>query len=161
MFESLIRQASIDYNVPEPWIRAVIQTESSWNPQAYRAEPQISDASYGLMQLLETTARGLGFTGNAADLYEPEINIPLGTKLLSQLRIRYGDDFRRIYSAYNSGKPDLYLTSTQVRKNVERAVAALEKYAAEAVLTLTASPVGPGVGLLVIGVLLWAWVRRR
>lgn len=161
MFDSAIQQAAVKWQVPEVWIRAVIDTESSWDPNAYRAEPQINDASYGLMQLLVRTARNLGFTGDAEDLYEPGLNIDLGTKLLSDLRSRYGDDFRRIYSAYNSGKPDAYLTSTQVAKNVTRAVAALERYLSEAVTAVTASPVTSGVGLLLFGVLLWAWVKRK
>lgn len=161
MWDSVIQQASIKWQVPEVWIRAVIDTESSWDPNAYRAEPQINDASYGLMQLLVRTARGLGFAGDAEDLYDPAINIDLGTKLLGDLRSRYGDDFRRIYSAYNSGKPDLYRTSSGVGKNVSRAVHALERYLTEAVTAVTASPTTSGVGLLLFGVLLWVWAKRK
>lgn len=164
MYENYIRAASQEHNVPEAWIRAVIQTESSWRPEAYRAEPQISDASYGLMQLLGRTARSLGFDGDPKLLYNPEINIDLGTKLLGQLRARYGDDFRRIYSAYNSGKPDLWETSAQVATNVQRALTALEKYIREDVgammqVPLTAAAENPNlvaVGIVAF-VILWLW----
>lgn len=125
MFAALIADAAQRWNVPENWIKAVIAVESNGDPRAYREEPQISDSSYGLMQLLEETARGLGFTGKVEQLYDPATNIDLGTNLLAELRSRYGENFRRVYSAYNSGRPDLWETSAQVRKNVERAVEAL------------------------------------
>ncbi len=162
MIETQIRAASQRYHVPESWIQAVIEVESAWNPQAYRAEPQIQDASRGLMQILGRTARGLGFTGDPADLFNVEINIDLGTKLLGQLRERYGDDFRRVYSAYNSGKPDLYKTSSQVAANVARAVEALSKYVTQAVDTLTASPEpSSALAILVLFVLLWKWTGKQ
>lgn len=161
MFETEIATSAQAYNVPETWVRAVIETESSWRPMAYRAEPQINDASYGLMQLLMRTAKGLGYTGAPEGLYEPAVNIDLGTKLLGQLRRSYGDDFRRVYSAYNSGKPDTWQTSTQVAANVTRALGNLEKWLTAEVSALTASPAGTGVAVLVAFVLLWAWGGKR
>jgi soluble lytic murein transglycosylase-like protein len=136
-FGDYIRAAAGRYGVPESWIRAVIQVESAWKPAAYRYEAKIEDASYGLMQLLYSTAAGLGYTGPAAGLYDPETNIDLGTRLLAQLRDRYGEDFARIYSAYNSGRPDLYLTSTEVYNHVQKALTALNQYAGQAAQTLT------------------------
>lgn len=130
-FDAIISKYADIHGVPFQWIKAVIATESSFYPKAYRAEPQINDGSYGLMQLLGRTARNLGFTGDASQLFEPDLNIQYGTKLLAQLQRSYGDDFRRIYSAYNSGKPDLYLTSTQVGSNVDRAMRYLESIIAE------------------------------
>jgi soluble lytic murein transglycosylase-like protein len=161
MFDTEIAASAQLYNVPETWVRAVIDTESSWRPMAYRAEPQISDASYGLMQLLTRTAKGLGYTGAPEGLYDPATNIDLGTKLLGQLRRSYGDDFRRVYSAYNSGKPDTWLTSTQVAANVTRALGNLEKWLNTEVSALTASPAGSGVAVLIAFVLLWAWGGKR
>jgi soluble lytic murein transglycosylase-like protein len=160
MWDDLIRTAAAQHVIPEAWIRAVIEVESSWNSDAYRAEPKIHDASYGLMQLLEQTARGLGFTGPKEDLFLPEVNIPLGAQLLGDLRRKYGDDFRRIYSAYNSGRPDLWETSTQVANNVKRALAALEKYLTEAAQTITGKG-GEAIAGLIVLVLLWAWAGKR
>src|SRR5436190_17055569 len=132
MLEEIISTAAYWYDVPVPWIRAVIDVESGWNATAYRFEAKINDASYGLMQLLYRTAQGLGFTGQPEDLYDPAVNIDLGARLLGQLRARYGDDFRRVYSAYNSGRPDLWETSAQVAANVARALKALAKYLTQA-----------------------------
>lgn len=65
-------------------VMAFIEIESSFDPKAYRAEPRLRDGSYGLMQLLGSTARGLGFAGDLDALFDPEENIPLGMKDLRQ-----------------------------------------------------------------------------
>ncbi len=127
VYDDIIQAAASTFSVPVPWIEAVIDTESSWDPWAH-----VSGDGYGLMQLLESTARGLGFTGNVSDLFIPEVNIPLGVEYLGQLIARYGLDFRRVYSAYNSGNPDLWQTSTEVAAHVARAEAALLLYQAPA-----------------------------
>jgi soluble lytic murein transglycosylase-like protein len=111
------------------------------------------------MQLLTRTAKGLGYTGPAEGLYDPEVNIDLGAKLLGQLRSSYGDDFRRVYSAYNSGKPDLWQTSTQVAANVGRALTALEKWVTSEFSEITGG--NSGVVVLLAFVLLWAWGGKR
>jgi soluble lytic murein transglycosylase-like protein len=101
------------------------------------------------MQVLGKTAVGLGFTGDIYnDLYDPETNIDLGTEDLAQLRHSYGNDFQRVYSAYNSGNPDLWQTSQEVAANVERAVANLAKWT-------TAEPSGAGILVLLIALGVW------
>jgi soluble lytic murein transglycosylase-like protein len=159
MFDDLIQSAAAVNAVPESWIRATIDVESAWNPDAYRAEPKINDGSYGLMQLLERTARNLGFTGDVAELFDPATNIEWGAKLLGDLRRRYGDDFRLVYSAYNSGNPNLWQSSPEVAAHVERALIALEKYVVASVETVTGGQTV--IGALVVLVLLWAWAGKR
>lgn len=126
---SVARYAA-EFRVPVAWVYAVIMTESSGRDNAYRAEPQIGDASYGLMQLLLRTARGLGYEGPPAGLFDVETNVRLGTTLLGQLRARHGDDFDRVYSAYNSGSPTRYLTNAQVATHVSRAREWLQRVSA-------------------------------
>lgn len=155
-FQVSISDAAIRYSVPESWIKAVIMTESSGDPRAYRAEPQINDASYGLMQLLLKTARGLGYVGAADGLYDPAVNIDLGTKLLAQWRRTQGDDFQAVYSAYNSGKPDRYLSSPQVLANVNRAVDWLRKFIEQEPFV-----VGSGAAGLLAAVLIWYYAKKR
>ena len=157
MYDDIIAKYAAQFRVPEVWIKAVIQTESSFDPQAYRAEPRINDASYGLMQLLSSTARGLGYTGTTDGLYDIDTNIRLGTQLLSDLIRRYGDDFRRVYSAYNSGSPDKWETSTQVQSNVERALRNLERFIQNEPLIVT----GGAAGALMILALMWYWGQRK
>jgi LPXTG-motif cell wall-anchored protein len=127
-YDAIIAEAAARYDVPESWIKAVIGVESDFNAAAYRAEPAINDASYGLMQLLYRTAALLGYDGDPEGLFDPETNIMLGAKYLGQLRSQFGDDFRAVYSAYNSGSADKYKTSSVVAQHVSNAMAWLQKF---------------------------------
>jgi soluble lytic murein transglycosylase-like protein len=147
MFDASIQYAAQTYNVPANWIKAVIQVESNWNPEAYNASDPTG--AWGLMQLLLSTARGLGYLGPGEGLFDPSTNILYGAKLLGQLRIQYGDDFNRVYSAYNSGDPDLWETSTEVYNNVMRAVDALQSFVESNPAT------SGGIGLVVLLLALW------
>lgn len=126
-FDEIIAVNAAKYGVPFDWIKAVMMTESSGNPMAFRDEPAIGDASYGLMQLLYRTARGLGYTGEAIGLYDPMISLDLGTKLIAQIRRQVGEDFEAMYSAYNSGDPSAYKDSSQVAAHVANADSWLER----------------------------------
>lgn len=157
MYDDIIAKYANVYNVPEPWIRAFIQTESSFNPMAYRAEPQINDASYGLMQLLYKTAVGLGFTGAPESLYDPDTNINLGVKLMAQLRARYGDDIQAVYSAYNSGSGTAYLSNSSVAQHVANMLKNFEA-------VIASNPVVASTGsfaIVLVAILIWYWTKRK
>lgn len=105
-FDLIVAEAGAAWDVDLALIKAIIGAESEFNPTAYRAEPQINDASYGLMQLLYGTARALGFTGATSQLYDPLTNVRLGTRFLADLiktaaQRGYGVD--SAVSAYNAG----------------------------------------------------------
>jgi hypothetical protein len=95
-------------------VKALIAKESAFNPERVRGEPQIGDASVGLMQLLYSTARGLGFPGpigspnDLTGLFAPGANIYVGAKYLHQLLSKTGGDLDAAWSAYNGGyRPSL------------------------------------------------------
>ncbi|MGQ8873880.1 lytic transglycosylase domain-containing protein [Paenibacillus sp. TSA_86.1] len=93
-FESLISQASKKYGVPESLIKAVIDTESGFNPSV------VSTAgAKGLMQLMDGTAAGLG----VSDSFDPGQNIDAGTKYLSLQLQRFGGQEKMALAAYNAG----------------------------------------------------------
>ena len=71
-----------EYNVDYELVKAVIQTESSWNHKAVSK----SDAR-GLMQIKPQTAHA-EFKTPAADLYDPYVNITLGIMYLSRLEYK-------------------------------------------------------------------------
>lgn len=153
IYDALVATAAGKYQVPAEWIKAVIGAESSFDPNvADRWESKVSEYAYGPMQILLSTARGLGFTGTGAQLRQPAANIDVGAAYLARLRSQLGEDFRRIYSAYNSGNADRWETSSQVRANVERALGWLEQF----------EPAGVGVAAIAAAlVAAWWWTRRK
>lgn len=95
-------------------VKALIAKESGFNADRVRGEPQIGDASIGLMQVLYSTAKGLGYPGPAGSpqgltgLFAPGANIYIGAKLLHQLLSKTGGDLDAAFSAYNGGyRPSL------------------------------------------------------
>jgi soluble lytic murein transglycosylase-like protein len=115
-FDALVQASSASFGgrVAPEFIKAIIAAESAFRPESLRGEPQIGDASIGLMQLRLATARALGYPGAVGDpgalsgLYEPGTNIFLGTKLLDQLLTQTSGDLDAAASAYNGGyRPDL------------------------------------------------------
>lgn len=58
---------------------ATIQVESAFRPKALRHEPS-GVTSYGLCQVLDTTAAGLGLKGSPEQMFDPEISIRYGMK---------------------------------------------------------------------------------
>lgn len=66
------------WGVPLDEVLAYCEVESSFNPRAYRFERHLNEASYGLMQVLESTARDRGLIGPPENMYEPEIGLEIG-----------------------------------------------------------------------------------
>lgn len=98
----LVREVAAAYGVPFELLAATVQTESGWNVRAYRYEPHLGEASYGLCQTLYSTARGLGFTGRPEELYDAKTSLTYGAKYLAQMLNRFGS-FGLASAAYNAG----------------------------------------------------------
>lgn len=90
-------------------VLATIAVESSFNTNAYRAEPQLGDASYGLMQVLSRTARDMGYSGAADGLFDPETNIRVGMAYMRwtweflERKLGRTPSEAEWFSAYNGG----------------------------------------------------------
>lgn len=103
----LIKENATKYDVDENLIFATIMLESRGDAYAYRYEPHINDASYGLGQILYGTARGIGFEGTPDDLYDPEKNIELIAMYHRRNQDVYGGSLtaEELTIAYNAGSP--------------------------------------------------------
>ncbi|MGH6760000.1 MAG: lytic transglycosylase domain-containing protein [Phyllobacterium sp.] len=77
-FSSIIKHYASTYGVPVKLAHAVVRVESNFRPNVTGGAGEI-----GLMQIKLSTARGLGYTGSAKALYNPETNIRYGMKYLA------------------------------------------------------------------------------
>ncbi len=93
--EKLVREAAERHHVDPALVRAVIETESNWNPRAYSHK-----GAGGLMQLIPTTAQRYG----AYDLFNPQQNIDAGVRHLKMLLQRYNGNLDLALAAYNAGE---------------------------------------------------------
>lgn len=124
-FQFIIQKWASAYKLDPILVRALIQTESSFNVKAYRYEPEFYkryikgnpkflnhkyynepkriSASLGLMQIMLTTAMQYYRDLDFEDLYDPDLNIEIGCRILADKIKRYG--LERGILAYNSGSP--------------------------------------------------------
>lgn len=107
-YNAIVEDAASAYGVPSALIKAIIAQESGFNPQAYRPEVAINDASRGLMQLLLSTAKGEGYDGAGDGLFDPATNVDYGTSYLAGQLSRVQGNIADAVSAYNGGyRPSL------------------------------------------------------
>ena len=92
--EPFIQEAATTHGLSPSLIRAVIQTESRFNPLAVSRV-----GAQGLMQLMPTTARHVGIENP----FDPRENILGGTKYLSTLLDRFKGNTAKALAAYNAG----------------------------------------------------------
>jgi soluble lytic murein transglycosylase-like protein len=93
--EKLVKEAAERHNVDPALVRAVIETESNWNPTAYSRK-----GAGGLMQLIPTTAQRYG----ANDVFNPQQNVDAGVRHLKGLLERYNGNLELALAAYNAGE---------------------------------------------------------
>jgi soluble lytic murein transglycosylase len=103
LYRGIVHDQADATGLDEAWIYALLRQESAFNPTA------VSHAgATGLMQLMPATARGvarvLDLPGPARnDLYDPQVNITLGSNYLSQMQRRYAGNPVLAAAAYNAG----------------------------------------------------------
>lgn len=93
-FDGLIREAAERYGLAPALIRAVIQTESAFDPLA-----ESKAGARGLMQLMPALATELG----VADAFDPRENIMAGTRYLSSLLADHRGNLELALASYNAG----------------------------------------------------------
>jgi len=94
-YDAYIREAATLYRLPAAYIRAVLQTESNYDPRAVSPAGAI-----GLMQLMPFTAERM----LVEDIYDPRQNILGGARYLRILANQFNGDIHLTTAAYNAGE---------------------------------------------------------
>ncbi|MBO6935758.1 MAG: lytic transglycosylase domain-containing protein [Deltaproteobacteria bacterium] len=94
-YDHHIREAARLYQLPAPFIRAVMKVESNFNPNVVSRAGAI-----GLMQLMPRTAANMG----VRDPFDPRQNILGGARYLRILANLFGGDLVLTVAAYNAGE---------------------------------------------------------
>lgn len=92
--EQIAQEAAERHQLDPALIRAVIEAESNWDPEAVSRK-----GALGLMQLMPATATELGVN----DAFDPVQNLDGGVRHLRAMLERYQGDLDRALAAYNAG----------------------------------------------------------
>jgi len=116
-YAEIINDKCAKYGVDTQLVKAIIKTESNFNPNAVS-----NKGAVGLMQLMPQTAADLGVNNS----YDPEQNIDGGVRYMRYLLDNFGGDVELSVAAYNCGEgrvlrngrcvPDIKETKSYVKK---------------------------------------------
>ena len=94
-YDSLISLTASRYGIDKALIKAIVQIESSYNPNAVSKK-----GAYGLMQLMPDTAKRYG----VRNVRSPTENLQGGVRYLKDLLQMFNQDTRLALAAYNAGE---------------------------------------------------------
>ena len=97
-YEALVASHAHANGVPEALVHRVIVRESRYQPHLIGRGGTI-----GLMQIKLATARGLGYTGTAEGLRDPDTNLTYAVKYLAGAYRAANGDHNRAVAYYASG----------------------------------------------------------
>jgi soluble lytic murein transglycosylase-like protein len=97
-YEAMVASHASANGVPAALVHRVIVRESRYQPRLVGRGGTI-----GLMQIKLATARGLGYTGDAAGLRDPDTNLAWGVKYLAGAYRAANGDHSRAVRYYASG----------------------------------------------------------
>lgn len=94
----LIKNMAPQYGVPTWFALRIAKVESGYNPNTRGAAGE-----YGVYQMKCATAKGIGFSGNCAELLNASTNIRVGLKHLSMAMKLSGGNLKMAASKHNGG----------------------------------------------------------
>lgn len=97
-YDPLIAAVASAYGQDEALLRAIVQVESRFDPNAVSARGAI-----GLMQVMPATAAQFGLAEPQRALFEPESNLRTGAQVLRSLLVQFAGDTELAVAAYNAG----------------------------------------------------------
>ncbi len=95
--DALIAEHARINKVPAAFVHRVVKRESNYNARAK------GGSALGLMQIKHATARGLGASGDASGLYDPNTNLKYGIAYLAGAYRAAQGDLEQAYRYYNRG----------------------------------------------------------
>jgi soluble lytic murein transglycosylase-like protein len=110
-YEALVASHAQANGVPEALVHRVIVRESRYQPHLIGR-----DGTIGLMQIKLATARGLGYTGTAEGLRDPDTNLTYAVKYLAGAYRAANGDLNRAVAYYASGY--YYAAKRQRREHI-------------------------------------------
>jgi soluble lytic murein transglycosylase-like protein len=96
-YQQMVERHAAANNLPTELVHRVIMRESRYNPRV------VSKGNYGMMQIKLATARGLGYTGTAQGLLDPETNLTYAVKYLAGAYRAANGNMNRAVSYYAGG----------------------------------------------------------
>jgi soluble lytic murein transglycosylase-like protein len=96
-FDAAIARHAALNGLPESLVHRVVKRESGYRSGV------VSKGNYGLMQIRHATARGIGYTGSAAGLLDPETNLTYAVRYLAGAYRVAGGNQDRAVRLYASG----------------------------------------------------------
>lgn len=142
-YHELVQQIAGEKGLDPLLVEAFIWQESSGRAYAYKFEQRFYDhylkdnpryarevparvgASYGLMQVMYSTAVEHGFEDEPEMLFVPSVNIDVGTTILKKLLNWAAPDLKKALAAYNGGRgnfagtaPQLYAMAVQRKYDI-------------------------------------------
>ena len=121
-YDALIARYAAENGVPLPLAHAVVRQESGYNARAR------GRGTVGLMQIKPATARGIGYRGSTAALYDPATNLQWGMKYLGGAYKLGGGDTCATALRYQGGHRATRMTAASRRycAELKRKMAPLE-----------------------------------
>lgn len=115
-YDLLILEYAIRRGLDPALIKAIVKWESNFKPYLKTPESR-GRFSYGLMQILDQTARTVFGIYDPRILFDPRTNIHYGTKYMASLKKRYPDNIKDQIASYNAGSPKFDLWGRYINQN--------------------------------------------
>lgn len=109
-YRALIDREAAESGLAPEIAEAVMFVESGYDPSSVGSAGEI-----GLMQVMPSTARMLGFTGTSTELAEPAVNIHYGVVYLAQAWRLAGGDLCTTAMKYRAGHGETRFSALSVR----------------------------------------------
>ncbi|MEN3793614.1 lytic transglycosylase domain-containing protein [Fulvimarina sp. MAC3] len=129
--DALIEKHAEENGLPVEMAYGFVRVESRYNPKAKGA------GVYGLSQIKPATARAMGFSGSAGDLFDADTNLRYGMKYLKGAWDKAGHDVCRTAMKYKGGH-----RATRMTRSASSYCSKVKAHMAEIAKRKAASPSG-------------------